>query len=719
MMSPVRSSLCVLALSCAVASAAALVPVSGLTAQPDLAALEPNRGQAKPEILFLVRGTSSMAVTAQSVLYSPFGAALTLVGGNVNPAARFSDPLPGIVNSFSGADTQKWVTGIPRFGAAHFTGVYPGIDADYTVGSDGQLTLHLLCSPGSDWNLIDFEIEKASVAIGADGTLRALLGSNFRLDPSLLFPPAVALQEGTSGSVTYKVQSTSRFGREIVGFDRNLPLQVQMKLGGSVQGLFTGASQTVDGAGNTFVAATIPDAAGKGPPCGISIAYPISCMDAAVYKVSKAGQLVFASYLSGASGESASFVGLAPDGALIVTGTTNSADFPITPGALQASYGGPAPNPNGSSFLVTGDFFAVRMNAATGVPQASTFLGGPNAETVGETALGSDGSVYFLPKWLGTRTAGMPVTPGAMQPDCTGDACVYGDAAHLSPTLDRLLYGTYLPGTVQATARLHSDGSVYYAGSAGAKFPTTPGAFQRETAGDFDGIVARLDPSGTKLLFATYIGGKDTDWILRMAVAADGSVWVAVSSFVQCCVNITNRLVRLDASGQRLLADKPIAVGDLAVDPSGNLLATAAGAFQTGPDALLANACAGSYLAYLKLSPSGEQLFATFLPAGSQSDFDGTSDRGLPILTIAGRRVEVVEGQSMGVFAGCLVDAASFGNPDLISPGAIGTLFGSRMGPREGVAFQLQNGRVPTSLSGTRVLVNGSPCRFCLRPTGR
>ena len=100
-------------------------------------------------------------------------------------------------------------------------------------------------------------------------------------------------------------------------------------------------------------------------------------------------------------------------------------------------------------------------------------------------------------------------------------------------------------------------------------------------------------------------------------------------------------------------------------------------------------------------------MFATYLPASSGYEFDGTGERGLPVLWIWGGRFEVVEGQSMGVFAGCVVDAASFGNSDAVSPGAIVTLFGSRMGPREGVAFQLENGRVPAALGWTRVLVNG------------
>jgi uncharacterized protein (TIGR03437 family) len=130
--------------------------------------------------------------------------------------------------------------------------------------------------------------------------------------------------------------------------------------------------------------------------------------------------------------------------------------------------------------------------------------------------------------------------------------------------------------------------------------------------------------------------------------------------------------------------------------------------FTPGPDAFLANGC-GSSLGYVKLSSTGDQLFATYLPAGSESDFSGTAQDGLPILRIAGEPFEVVEGQSMGVYTGCLVDAATFGNTDRTSPGSIVTLFGSRMGPSPGVGFQLVDGHVPLTLGGTQVLVNGEP----------
>jgi uncharacterized protein (TIGR03437 family) len=705
---------------CGVASAAALVSVPGPKGGLPTAGLEVNRGQAKPEILFVSRGIDSLALTAQSVLYSPLGVRLSFVASNLNPRVSFLDPLPGVVNSFTGTDTRKWVTGIPRYATARLAEVYPGVDVQYAMGADGQLTWKLSFQPGTDPKQVVFEVpEAAEITRGSDGSLRVRLGPA-KYDPALYYEPPLAFEEAASGrvsrSVSFEVKSKTQFGFQVEGQASTLPLQIEMKLDWATNSSVTYERHTVDATGNMFVAATIPDAAGKDAPfpterwagCDTSVGWPLPCWDVVVYKFSKAGELVFASYLAGRTRETAGFVGFGRDGAVIVTGTTDSADFPVTAAVLQGAYGGPAAKTGAYSSpdSLGGDFFAARVDAATGAMLTATFLGGPNADQAGETALGVDGSVYFMPKWLGRTSAGMPVSPGALQATCAGDQCQNGYAAHLSPSLDRLLYGTYLPGTISA-AKLHSDGTVYFAGDSGAGFPVTPNAYRRDPAGGIDGVVARLNTQGTALVFGTYIGGPDTDWILRMAVAPDGSVWAAVSSFVQCCVDIRYRLVRLDGKGERLLADKPISVSDLAVDRDGNLIAAAYGEFPVGPEAFLASSCGLSYLAYVKLNPSGELLFATYLPSAAHSDFQGTSARGLPVLRIGDEWFEVVEGQSMEVYAGCVVDAASFAEPDILSPGAIVTLFGRGMGPREGVAFQLVDERLPTSLGGTRVLLNG------------
>src|SRR5262249_2018076 len=65
-----------------------------------------------------------------------------------------------------------------------------------------------------------------------------------------------------------------------------------------------------------------------------------------------------------------------------------------------------------------------------------------------------------------------------------------------------LSYSTFLHGSVYATA-VDSAGNVYVTGNTDANMPTTPGAFQTTGSGAF---VAKLNATGTALLYATYLG---------------------------------------------------------------------------------------------------------------------------------------------------------------------------------------------------------------------
>jgi hypothetical protein len=399
-------------------------------------------------------------VTAQSVLYSPLGAALSLVASNSNPKANFSDPLPGLANSYTGANSQQWVTGIARYGTATLASVYPGVNVQYTVDGSGTLTLNLLVSPGVDPGSVHFQIPPAtSITVDSGGSLVAVFGANgFGPAPQLAYAAPAAIQSSASGNISrtasFNLLSPSMFNVAVQGISPALSTQVSIILNGTVLGTTAPLRATVqasDAGGNSYFAATIADAAGKNPPfptilgvgCGSFVQFLFACSDVAVYEYSSKGVLQFVTYLSGQTEESAAFIGLAPDGALVVAGTTNSADFPVTSAAAQPAYAGPPLSPNDSDNPVAGDFFAVVLDAS-GFLQAGTFLGGPNADTMGTAALGSDGSLYFLPVSLGQFSTEMPVTGGALLSSCQ-DPCQNGYVARLSPGLDMLIFGTIFP----------------------------------------------------------------------------------------------------------------------------------------------------------------------------------------------------------------------------------------------------------------------------------
>ncbi|MEO8025272.1 MAG: hypothetical protein ABI823_02305 [Bryobacteraceae bacterium] len=714
---PLRSYLpALLLLAARTVWGAALVPLPSPNVGLPLAGIEANQGQVRAEVLFLTRGAFQAAVSAQSISFAPVGVTQVFVAGNPNPSVRYSDPLPGVANSFTGSDAGKWVRGVRRYATARLVDVYPGIDVEYHLGTGGQLTMRLFLRAGADLSKFVFDVPEALSPSISDGSLRFRIGPT-KFDPTFGYAAPVAFFDSGSGAdVRFEIQSPTRFGLRAEG--STLPARIDIAIGGAGNSAAPQIHPITDTNGNFFAVVPISDTAGKDAPfadvppgaCRIFIGSRIACTDVAIYKLTPAGDLIWVSYLAGRTNEAATFLGMGANGNLVVTGGTNSDDFPVTATGFQSKYAGPPARTTDSSSSPgpAGDFFAVILDAASGDLKASTYLGGPNADSVGQTALGQDGSVYFMPVWLGSSSAGMPVSPGALQSTCA-EPCYNGYAGHLDAGLGKLLFGTYLPGFPQATAKLQSDGSIYYAGSAGAGFPTTPGAYQPQLSGETDAIVARLDPTGSRLVFATYIGGPLNDWIARMTPSPDGSVWVAVTSFAECCVDVTYRLVHLDAQGAKVLADLPIVVDDLATDRNGNVIALAFGNIDTSPDAFLRNSCAQGGYSYIRLSPSGTLLFGTYLPGNLSNGFDGISARGLPILKLRTERAEIVEGQSMGTYAGCMVDGAAFADPEVTSPGEIVTLFGSKLGPRTGVAFQLADGRVPVKLGGTRVLVNGAP----------
>ena len=90
-------------------------------------------------------------------------------------------------------------------------------------------------------------------------------------------------------------------------------------------------------------------------------------------------------------------------------------------------------------------------------------------------------------------------------------------------------YGTYLGGTDQETRSniaLDESGNVYVAGTTGSTdFPMVPGSYNKTNSGSYDGYVAVFDSTLSRLLYSTYFGGGEDDWIDRFTVGTDGCIY--------------------------------------------------------------------------------------------------------------------------------------------------------------------------------------------------
>ena len=122
-----------------------------------------------------------------------------------------------------------------------------------------------------------------------------------------------------------------------------------------------------------------------------------------------------------------------------------------------------------------------------------------------------------------TAAIDFPVTGGAFQTNYGG-----GDAfvAKLNPSGSALVYATYLNGASGNGIAVDSAGNAYVTGEAGpTSFPTTAGAFQTTPLG-YDTFVTKLNADGSALVYSARFGGNLDDFGRAIALDSIGNAYI-------------------------------------------------------------------------------------------------------------------------------------------------------------------------------------------------
>jgi hypothetical protein len=95
-----------------------------------------------------------------------------------------------------------------------------------------------------------------------------------------------------------------------------------------------------------------------------------------------------------------------------------------------------------------------------------------------------------------------------------------------------LRYSSYLGGIGNGdlgyAVAADESGNGYVAGAtASVNFPATPGAFDETFDGKSDAFVAKLNMTGSALVYATFLGGTSSDGARGIAIDADGNAYVS------------------------------------------------------------------------------------------------------------------------------------------------------------------------------------------------
>src|SRR5206468_6916767 len=89
-------------------------------------------------------------------------------------------------------------------------------------------------------------------------------------------------------------------------------------------------------------------------------------------------------------------------------------------------------------------------------------------------------------------------------------------------------YSTFLgPANGDGAIAVDAAGNAYATGSTSfASFPATPGAFQASPRGASDVFVTKLHPTGSQLVYSTFLGGTAPEFAWGIAVDTSGNAYV-------------------------------------------------------------------------------------------------------------------------------------------------------------------------------------------------
>jgi hypothetical protein len=511
---------------------------------------------------------------------------LSFPGSNARAHPEPFDRRATRVSYFLGNEPARWRANVPAWGGVRYRDLYPGIDLELR-GDGGGLAPRLVLHPGAKPDAVRLRIEGADAIEVADEALRLRTAAGELMLPLLRI-------ENADGTPAAPDQRPSVEGDEVrVPFAR------------ATQG------------GESDAPA--------------------------------AGALVYSTFLGGGREDFGQSIALDASGAAYVTGFTLATDFPVTPGAFQPGCG--------SCIEFYHDAFVSKLSPDGRTLVYSTYLGGRSTDCFySDTwdscniAVDASGSAYVAGF---TLSSDFPTTPGAYDRSC--NSCDYNFDAFvtkLDPSGTALVYSTYLGSTAVDDAHgiaIDASGAAYVTGrTTSPDFPVTPGAFQRACrGGGYDAFVTKLNPSGSGLVYSTFLGGSDDDCHIfgspaascGIAIDARGAAYVTGStesddfpttpgafqpSCVEPCFFAGDAYVsKLDPSGSTLEystflgGETEDAGANLAVDAAGAAYVvgssqstdfpTTAGAFQPG--------FAGNSDAFIaKLNGTGSALeYATYL----------------------------------------------------------------------------------------------------------
>jgi predicted lipoprotein with Yx(FWY)xxD motif len=222
--------------------------------------------------------------------------------------------------------------------------------------------------------------------------------------------------------------------------------------------------------------------------------------------------MAYSTYIGGDGTDSAWAVAVDSVGAAYLVGETWPVNFPKT---FRISTSGG-----------NGDAFIIKLNPSGTSVLYATYFGGNARDSARGVAVDAAGNAYVTGF---TNSPDFPVTAGAYRSPSLGQSDAF--AIKVNASGSALVYSALIGGTGSDFATgiaIDPAGSAYIAGyTSSVAFPVTSAGLQKSFGGGLqDAFVAKLNPSGSGLIYSTYLGGAGSDVANGIAVDAVGEAYI-------------------------------------------------------------------------------------------------------------------------------------------------------------------------------------------------
>ena len=525
---------------------------------------EANRGQADSTAQFIARGSDSQFLispgAAQIVLlrmtapraFSTRMVRMQFVGASDGASIVGAEALPGKINYLIGSDSVRWQTGVATFAKVRVGEIYPGVNLTY-YGNRRQLEYDFTVAPGADPGVIAIRFDGADkISINPAGDLVLKLGDReIRQPKPVIYQIANGARQEISGG--YKVLDAHTVAFAVNDFDHRMPLVIDPIL--SYSTYFGGNADDIAWAvavdTNGFVYAAGQTLSAQMATLGgfqTNYAGGAYIGDAFVAKFSYNGTnvaLVYCTYLGGSQDDYAQGLAVDNAGDVFLTGFTDSSNFPTNNALYPRISGHSFYNPRTGQTFYNANAFVAELNTNGSRLVYSTYLGGSGNSITGTgdastgIAVDSAGNAYVTGY---TSSTNFPTTnslvylvggTNVLLNHLTGFYNAF--LAKIGPGGSPLIYSTYFGGNIVDVASgiaVDGAGAAYLVGSTDSpNFPTNNPmqpylGGTTNTASGYNAFVAKFAPSGTNLIYSTFLGGTNNDFGYGVAVDSAGDTYV-------------------------------------------------------------------------------------------------------------------------------------------------------------------------------------------------